>query len=108
MYGTGSLGPEPEFALGVQLMKLQRLAQAMSVLTLACVSVFGQTQTSSILGTVVDPAGSVVPSAPVTVTNQGTGAVRTATSDNAGLFHITNLFAGIYSLKIEAKGFKTY
>jgi hypothetical protein len=68
---------------------------------------FGQTQTSSVLGTVVDPAGAAVPSVPVTVTNQGTGAARQATTDTGGLFRVTNIFAGTYSIKVEAKGFKT-
>ena len=78
------------------------------MLVLACASVFAQTQSSSILGTVVDPAGASVPSAKVTVTNTGTSATNTATTDTDGLFRVTNVFAGTYSVKIEAKGFKVY
>lgn len=69
---------------------------------------FGQTQSSSILGTVVDPAGAVVPQAAVAITNQGTSAVNNATTDSSGLFRVTNIFAGTYSVKVTAKGFKTY
>lgn len=90
-------------------MSLRRTALSISVLILGCASIiFGQTQSSSILGTVIDPAGASVPSAKVTVTNQGTAAVNTATTDNAGLFRVTNIFAETYSVKVEAKGFKTY
>jgi hypothetical protein len=69
---------------------------------------FGQTQTSSILGTVVDPAGAVVPQAAVTITNQGTAAANNLTTDSNGLFRITNIFAGSYSVKVTASGFKNY
>jgi len=89
-------------------MKLRRVVLAMSVLTLACTSIFGQTQSSSILGTVVDPAGAVIPSATVTLTNQDTAAVHNVTTDSSGLFRVTDIFAGNYSVKVEAKGFKTY
>jgi hypothetical protein len=88
-------------------MKLRRFALSVSVLILGSASLFGQTQSASLLGTVVDPAGAVIASAPVTVTNQGTAAVRTATTEAGGLFRVTNIFAGTYSVKIEAKGFKT-
>src|SRR5665213_3285986 len=89
-------------------MKLRRVVQAMSVLTLACASIFGQTQSSSILGTVVDPAGASVPAAKVTITNQGTAEVHNLTTDSGGLFRVTNIFSGTYSVKVEAKGFKVY
>ena len=78
------------------------------MLALGCVAMFGQTQSSSILGTVVDPAGAVVPSAAVTITNQGTAAVNNLTNDSYGLFRITNIFAGNYSVKVTATGFKNY
>ncbi len=89
-------------------MKFSRLALSLPLLVLGCASVFAQTQSSTILGTIIDPAGASVPSSAVTVTNTGTAAVNRATTDSSGLFRITNIFAGTYSVKIEAKGFKTY
>src|SRR6185312_13766098 len=89
-------------------MKLRSIALSISVSILGCIAMFGQTQTSSILGTVVDPAGAVVPQATVTITNQGTAAVNNLTTDSSGLFRITNIFAGNYSVKITASGFKAY
>src|SRR4051812_29203824 len=87
-------------------MTLQKLALSVSLLILGSVSMFGQANSSSILGTVVDPAGAVVPKIPVTVTNTGTAAVNTATTDSNGNFRVNNILAGTYSVKIEAKGFK--
>jgi hypothetical protein len=46
-------------------------------------SLFAQNVSSSILGIVVDPAGSVVPQAEVKLTKQGTAAVHTTTADAA-------------------------
>jgi hypothetical protein len=59
------------------------------------------------VGTVVDPAGSVVPGASVQLTNQGTAATSTAVTDNSGLFRFPNLNAATYMVTVQAKGFKT-
>ena len=61
---------------------------------------------SSILGTVVDPAGSVVPGARIVLTNQGTAGINNAVTDSSGLFRIANILAGPYSVSVQATGFK--
>src|SRR5262249_50104284 len=88
-------------------MSLRKLVLAICLLIAVTVSALsGQTVSSSILGIVVDPAGSVVQSADIRLTNQGTAAVNTATSDASGFFRITNVFAGAYTITVQAKGFK--
>ena len=87
-------------------MTLRSIALSVSMLILTSASVFAQNVSSSILGTVVDPAGAVVASAQVTITNEGTSAVKTATTDSTGLFRVTNIFAGNYTVAVQAKGFK--
>jgi hypothetical protein len=67
-----------------------------------------QTTFGSITGTVTDPSGAVIPSVQVTVTNQGTGATRQVTSGSSGTFNIPDLGVGIYTIHIEAAGFKAY
>lgn len=57
-------------------------------------------------GTVLDPSGSPIPSAKVTVTNTATGVVRNATTTEAGLYAV-RVPAGSYDIVIEAQGFKT-
>src|SRR5947209_878855 len=66
-----------------------------------------QTVTGTINGTVSDPSGAVIPAATVTVTNQETGAKRTATTNSAGSFTFATLEPGQYSLSATAPGFKT-
>jgi hypothetical protein len=64
--------------------------------------------TGTITGTVYDNTGAVVPSASVTLTDQGTDSVRTTISDSAGYFTFASLVPGTYTLKAAAKGFKTF
>ena len=62
----------------------------------------------SIVGTLTDQTGAVVPKATVTVTNTSTGLSRQATTDDAGYYSIPNLPEGIYDLSITAGGFRPY
>jgi Carboxypeptidase regulatory-like domain len=63
---------------------------------------------ASIVGTVEDPTGAVVPNAKIAITNMDNGFVRTTTSDSAGSYKAPELPAGKYALKAEASDFKTY
>jgi Carboxypeptidase regulatory-like domain/TonB dependent receptor-like, beta-barrel len=81
-------------------------------LSLLCFSLLGpvpapaQTTTGSIVGTVTDPTGGVVPGATVTVTNDGTGNSLVITTGDTGNFVATTLPIGQYSVAVEAAGFK--
>jgi Carboxypeptidase regulatory-like domain/TonB-dependent Receptor Plug Domain len=76
------------------------------VLACGCAAMFGQTVTSSLVGSVVDPSDAVVAGAPVTLTDTGTGAVRHATTDNLGTYRFVNLDPGTYNVAVAAAGFK--
>ena len=62
----------------------------------------------SIVGTLTDESGAVVPKAQVTVTNTSTGLSREAKTDNEGYYSIPNLPEGTYDLSVSAGGFKPY
>ena len=66
-----------------------------------------QTVTGSITGTVVDSSGAIVAGSKVTVTSEATGAERTLTTTENGVFIFTNLVPTTYSVKIEQPGFRT-
>src|SRR5689334_21999029 len=66
---------------------------------------YAQVSTADLTGRVTDQAGNVVPGAIVTATNKGTGLTRTATTDDAGEYTITQLPPGKYDLSVEAKNF---
>jgi len=76
-----------------------RLLVTTLCLFLGCAAAFGQSvSTSQITGTVQDSTGLPVPGAQVTVTQTGTGLVRTATSGADGAYLLQSLPIGPYRL----------
>ena len=59
-------------------------------------------------GTVTDDSGATIPGATVTATNQGTGLVVSAVTDETGAYAIRNLQPGTYTIKASLQGFKEY
>src|SRR5713226_7329751 len=80
------------------------------VLTLAvllvCVPLGAQTETGRILGSVLDQSQAVVVGAAVTITDTQRGLTRNITSNESGEYVVTNLLAGVYTVKVSAPGFK--
>jgi outer membrane receptor protein involved in Fe transport len=88
------------------LFRAFSLALAVSSLLLVLsVSVFGQATTGAIRGAVTDPNGQAVSGAKVTAKNAGTGIESTVTASESGLYGISNLIPGIYTVTVEAAGF---
>jgi len=77
------------------------------LILIAAAPLFAQSTYGTILGTVQDSTGAVVPGAQVTLLNTGTMAKRVITSDSAGSYAFSNIDVGTYSLTISAAGFKT-
>ncbi len=88
-------------------MKLRKIVFSTCLVLLGCAGIVAQTVTGSLVGIVVDPAGSVIPGVKVQLTNQGTSAKSEATADNEGLFRFPNLLPATYTVSVQAKGFKT-
>src|SRR5579859_2620433 len=61
--------------------------------------------TGTINGRIVDQANAVLPGATVIVTNTGTGVVRDSVSNAEGLYSVTALNPGVYTVKVEIQGF---
>jgi len=61
---------------------------------------------ASIQGTVMDPQGTAVPGAKVTIANQDTGVSRDTVASGEGFYRIGELPPGKYSVTVEAPGFK--
>jgi hypothetical protein len=68
-------------------------------------SLFAQ-QTGSVVGSVLDKTGAVVPRASVTLTNTATKDARHTTSNAEGFFSFIGVVSGDYSVKAESKGFR--
>lgn len=70
-------------------------------------SAFSQVNTSSIAGLLTDESGAIVQHATVTVTQEGTGLVRTVNNSENGEYVVAQLPPGRYTVKVEAQGFQS-
>jgi hypothetical protein len=70
--------------------------------------VWAQVTTATLYGIVQDAGDAVVPGAKVMLTHQGTSAVRETSTGDTGEFVFAALPVGVYTLKIEKPGFKSY
>jgi hypothetical protein len=57
-------------------------------------------------GTIKDPSGAVVPSATVTAVQDATGQTISRTTNSSGLYDISPLDPGVYTVTVEAQGFR--
>jgi hypothetical protein len=71
------------------------------------VPVSAQVTGATILGTITDSSGAVIPNAGVFIKNLATGVTRNLTTDAAGFYTAPNLLAGSYEVTVTAPGFAT-
>ena len=67
----------------------------------------GQDVTATITGTVMDPSGAAVVGATVTAKSVERGIAYTGTTNESGIYRISQLPVGSYDLKVEKQGFQT-
>ena len=89
-------------------MRVARLCGEV-VIAISCfaVSLLAQTTTGRILGTVHDQSGAAIAGASVVITDVQRGATRSTTTDDSGDYLVPTLPPGTYSVRAEAKAFKT-
>jgi hypothetical protein len=63
---------------------------------------------AGIQGTVTDASGAVVPNAAVTATNNATGIVSVRQTSSSGLYTISPILPGTYTVRVKAPGFSEY
>src|SRR5215831_5577307 len=84
-------------------------AVGLAVAMMLCLSsAFAQSDLGSISGFVKDPSGAVVPKAGVIVKNEATGTERRTSTNESGIYTVTNIPAGLYTVTAEAPGFKKF
>jgi len=66
-----------------------------------------QLPTATILGTVKDSTGAIIPGAAITAKNLETGLTRTAVGAEDGSYRFTALPVGAYEVRAEQPGFRT-
>ncbi|MEK7833854.1 MAG: carboxypeptidase-like regulatory domain-containing protein, partial [Acidobacteriota bacterium] len=81
------------------------------VIALVCLILSGQTAQAqtingSISGVIADQNGAAIAGAKIVATNTQTGASREATTNQEGLYRISGLPIGAYTVKVEKQGFQ--
>jgi hypothetical protein len=66
----------------------------------------GQAVNGTLLGTVTDSTGAAIADAQVTATLTSTGAIHMSTTNGSGNYTFPDMQPGIYTIKVDAKGFK--
>ncbi|MEO7145218.1 MAG: TonB-dependent receptor, partial [Bryobacteraceae bacterium] len=80
----------------------------LAVLLLGAAGLLAQSDRGTITGTVSDPAGAVVPGAPVMAINAQTGIQSKTVTTSTGNYTLGSLPAGVYDVTVEASGFKKH
>ena len=70
-------------------------------------SAAAQAVRATVLGTVTDATGSVLPGATVNVTSTETGVVQSTVADSQGRYAVTNLLPAVYHIEASLSGFQT-
>jgi len=76
------------------------------LLVVMAASARAQFDTATVLGTVTDPSGAVVPNSQVALHNTATGALATVSTDERGEFRFVDVSIGSYELKVAVQGFQ--
>jgi Carboxypeptidase regulatory-like domain/TonB dependent receptor len=90
------------------LVSINPVSICLVFVLLAAVSLSAQTFRGTILGTVTDPSGAVVPGAKVTAKNTGTGLERSTETSADGSYSLPELPIGSYTVTVVRAGFQTF
>jgi hypothetical protein len=93
--------------LRARLSRVRNYALAAIAVLLVCLPLLSQTTQGTIQGTVTDQSGGVIAGATVTAIDVARGVTRALITDGAGEYVATNLTPGTYTVRAEAKGFRT-
>src|SRR5712692_1039302 len=77
-----------------------------SIAALGCPDLLAQVDRGTILGTVSDASGAVVPDASVTITNTATNQATHFSTSASGYYEAPLLRIGTYTVTVEKEGFR--
>ena len=86
---------------------LPRLLAVTAAFALCGSLAVAQQTLGGVTGDVTDPAGSMIPNATVTVTDEATALTRSTTTNGTGVYAFVNLPIGAYTVSYAADGFET-
>lgn len=91
-----------------KVLAMDRFSRALLVLLILMALPFVvRGQEATMVGTVTDPSGSVIPNVKITITNTQTGLVHGLVTNDVGQYVAPGLPIGKYDVRAETSGFKT-
>ena len=93
---------------GLKMFRRSLSHYALVCILLSAPVAHGQIRSGTATGSVVDPSGSAVPDAEVTIQNTGTNISHSTKTTSAGLYTLPYLETGTYSISITKTGFEPY
>jgi hypothetical protein len=100
------VNPKESTKADAMKMKLMKVALVLCVVSLFSIAAMAQGSASATLsGVVKDPKNAVVANATVTATNADRGIERSTSANAEGVYQITNLPPGVYTVSATAPGF---
>ena len=85
---------------------LTKLVRASAVFLLIAATAFVQTSRGTVTGLVTDASGAAIPSASAELKSISTGVLRTAATNDSGLYRLDAVDPGSYEIAISKAGFK--
>ena len=76
------------------------------LMTIAASTGWSQAVNATLLGTVTDTSGAVVPNAKITITETQTSVNHALQTNDSGNYILPDVPPGLYSVSVEATGFK--
>ena len=84
-----------------------RFIPILTILAVTLSPAWAQVTSATILGTVTDSTGGVLPGVDVTITHLDTNSVRMGLTDDTGRYRVQQLALGAYEVRAELAGFQT-
>ena len=88
------------------MLRVRLIVIAMILICAAASVCWSQAVNATLLGTVTDTSGAVVPNARITITETQTGVTHALQTNESGNYILPNVPPGIYAVSAEASGFK--
>jgi hypothetical protein len=80
---------------------------SISLVLIFASGLYGQAVTGSLLGTITDTSGAVVPGAAIVITEVNTNSRRSGAGNTDGNYGFPSLEPGVYQIRVEHQGFRT-
>jgi hypothetical protein len=88
------------------MRKMRFLFCVVFLVVLYAGSAFAQADRATVTGTVTDPGGAVLAGVSIVITKTDTGAKFTSVTDNSGVYNVSGLPLGPYTVHMSHPGFK--